>query len=137
MRGESRKEYKSLISSFTETELPLPQKQNLFDLLKGLNVQMLADIAKSRQKALGSDPAEKLNHLIQVGPFMGSEAKDEGLVDGLLYKRDCGKMVENNGAFGLTRYIRVKTKEHRDKLRRTGQASLVVGVVYLVGNIKR
>ncbi|KAF9205344.1 hypothetical protein BGZ59_000522 [Podila verticillata] len=137
VRAEARKEYKSMVSPFTETELPPPQKQNLFDLLKGLNSQILADIAKSRQKALGSDPVEKLNHLIQIGPFMGSEAKDEGLVDGLLYKRDCGKMVEKNGAFGLAHYMRVKAKEHTDKLAKTGEPSLVVGIVYLIGGIKR
>ncbi|KAI8603537.1 peptidase family S49-domain-containing protein [Dissophora ornata] len=137
VRAEARKEYKSMVSPFTETELPPPQKQNLFDLLKGLNSQALADIAKSRQKVLGSDPVEKLNHLIQVGPFMGSEAKDEGLVDGLLYKRDCGKMVEDNGAFGLAHYMRVKAKEHKNKLAKTGEASLVVGIVYLIGGIKR
>ncbi|KAF9903966.1 hypothetical protein EC991_003184 [Linnemannia zychae] len=137
VRAEARKEYKSMVSPFTETALPPPQKQNLFDLLKGLNAQVLADIAKSRQRALGSDPIEKLNHLIQVGPFMGSEAKDEGLVDGLLYKRDCGKMIEKQGAFGLAHYMRVKAKEHTNKLAKTGEPSLVVGVVYLVGGIKR
>ncbi|KAI1318744.1 hypothetical protein EDD11_005815 [Mortierella claussenii] len=137
VRAEARREYKSMVSPFTETELPPPQKQNLFDLLKGLNSQILADIAKSRQKALGSDPIEKLNHLIQVGPFMGSEAKDEGLVDGLLYKRDCGKMVEDRGAFGLAHYMRVKAKEHTNKLAKTGEPSMVVGIVYLIGNIKR
>ncbi|KAF9916181.1 hypothetical protein BX616_004427 [Lobosporangium transversale] len=137
VRSEARKEYKSVISPFTETELPPAQKQNLFDLLKGLNSQVLADIAKSRQKALGSDPVEKLNHLIQVGPFMAYEAKDEGLVDGLLYKRDCGKIVEQNGAFGLAHYIRVKGKEHTNKLAKTKEPSLVVGIVYLIGGIKR
>ncbi|KAF9353591.1 hypothetical protein BGX34_011476 [Mortierella sp. NVP85] len=137
VRAEARKEYKSMVSTFTETELPLPQKQNLFDLLKSLNAQILADIAKSRQKVLGSDPIEKLNHLIQVGPFMGSEAKEEGLVDGLLYKRDCGNMVKGNGAFGLAHYMRVKAKEHKKRLAETGEASLVVGVVYLIGGIKR
>ncbi|KAF9206603.1 hypothetical protein BGZ49_002168 [Haplosporangium sp. Z 27] len=137
VRAEARKEYKSMVSPFTETELPPPQKQNLFDLLKGLNSQILADIAKSRQKTLGSDPVEKLNHLIQIGPFMGFEAKENGLVDGLLYKRHCGKMVESNGSFGLSHYIRVAEKEHTDKLAKTGEPSLVVGIVYLVGNIKR
>ena len=126
-----------MVSPFTETELPPPQKQNLFDLLKGLNAQILADIAKSRARALGSDPVEKLNHLIQIGPFMGSEAKDEGLVDGLVYKRDCGKMIEKQGAFGLAHYMRVKAKEHTNKLAKTGEPSLVVGIIYLIGGIKR
>ncbi|KAG0308313.1 hypothetical protein BGZ97_000097 [Linnemannia gamsii] len=137
VRAEARKEYKSMVSPFTETELPPPQKQNLFDLLKGLNAQLLADIAKSRARALGSDPVEKLNHLIQIGPFMGSEAKDEGLVDGLVYKRDCGKMIEKHGAFGLAHYLRVKSKEHTNKLAKTGEPSLVVGIIYLIGGIKR
>ncbi|KAF9140760.1 hypothetical protein BG015_001521 [Linnemannia schmuckeri] len=137
VRAEARKEYKSMVSPFTETELPPPQKQNLFDLLKGLNAQILADIAKSRARALGSDPVEKLNHLIQIGPFIGSEAKDEGLVDGLVYKRDCGKMIEKQGAFGLAHYMRVKSKEHTNKLAKTGEPSLVVGIVYLIGGIKR
>ncbi|KAF9172036.1 hypothetical protein BGX21_006448 [Mortierella sp. AD011] len=137
VRAEARREYKSMVSPFTETELPPPQKQNLFDLLKGLNSQILADIAKSRQRALGSDPVEKLNHLVQIGPFMGSEAKDNGLVDGLLYKRDCGKMVQSNGAFGLAHYMRVAEKEHTNKLAKTGEPSLVVGIVYLIGGIKR
>jgi len=126
-----------MVSPFTETELPPPQKQNLFDLLKGLNSQILSDIAKSRQKVLGSDPVEKLNHLIQIGPFMGSEAKEEGLVDELLYKRDCGKMIEKNNSLGLAHYMRVKATEHTDKLAQTGEPSLVVGLVYLIGGIKR
>ncbi|KAF9922086.1 hypothetical protein FBU30_007820 [Linnemannia zychae] len=137
VRSEARKEYKSMVSPFTETELPLPQKQNLFDLLKGLNSQIMADIAKSRARALGNNPVEKMNHLIQIGPFMGLEAKDEGLVDGLVYKRDCGKMVEKNGAFGLAHYMRVKSKEHKAKLARTGEPSLVIGIIYLIGGIKR
>ncbi|KAG0329862.1 hypothetical protein BGZ99_000091 [Dissophora globulifera] len=137
VRAEARREYKSMVSPFTETELPPAQKQNLFDLLKGLNAQLLADIAKARQKVLGSDPIEKLYHLIQIGPFMGSEAKEEGLIDGLLYKRDCGKMVEDNGAFGLAHYMRVKAKEHTDMLAKTKEPSLVVGIVYLIGGIKR
>ncbi|KAF8938572.1 hypothetical protein BGZ47_008530 [Haplosporangium gracile] len=137
VRAEARKEYKSMVSPFTETELPPPQKQNLFDILKGLNAHILADIAKSRARALGSDPVEKLNHLIQIGPFMGSEAKDEGLVDGLVYKRDCGKMIEKQSAFGLAHYMRVKAKEHTNNLAKTGEPSLVVGIVYLIGGIKR
>ncbi|KAG0265543.1 hypothetical protein DFQ27_000550 [Actinomortierella ambigua] len=138
VRAEARKEYKSMVSPFTETELPLPQKQNLFDLIKGLNWQILQEIAKSRRNQLGGlDPLDKLSHLTQIGPFMASEAKDEGLVDGLLYKRDCGKMVENNGAFGMAHYMRVKAKEEKDALAKSGKPSTVVGLVYLIGGIKR
>ncbi|KAG0224459.1 hypothetical protein BGW41_005070 [Actinomortierella wolfii] len=138
VRAEARKEYKSMVSPFTETELPLPQKQNLFDLIKGLNHQVLQEIAKTRRNQLGGlDPLDKLIHLTQIGPFMATEAKDEGLVDGLLYKRDCGKMVENNGAFGMAHYMRVKAKEEKDALTKSGKPSTVVGLVYLIGGIKR
>ncbi|RUS28557.1 hypothetical protein BC938DRAFT_481745 [Jimgerdemannia flammicorona] len=137
LRSEARKEYKSVVSTFTETNLPAPQRENLDAILTTFNTKMLSDIAESRRGALGEhQAASALARLVHLGPFLAEQAEQAGLIDGRLYNRQCGALVAANGAMGLTHYQRVKEIERKREVERRGP-SIVVGIVYLVGTIRR
>ncbi|RUS28558.1 hypothetical protein BC938DRAFT_481745 [Jimgerdemannia flammicorona] len=98
---------------------------------------MLSDIAESRRGALGEhQAASALARLVHLGPFLAEQAEQAGLIDGRLYNRQCGALVAANGAMGLTHYQRVKEIERKREVERRGP-SIVVGIVYLVGTIRR
>lgn len=141
VRGEARKEYKSVTSTFTETSLPPPQYQNLDAVLTTINDNMIRDIAESRCHALGVEKQQaerELNRLIYEGPFLAEQAEQAGLIDGRLYNRQCGALVSTNGAMGLGHYRRVRETERlKELLRLKAGPSMVVGIVYLVGGIRR
>ncbi|RUS15536.1 peptidase family S49-domain-containing protein, partial [Endogone sp. FLAS-F59071] len=131
VRGEARKEYKSLTSTFTETSLPPLQHQNLDAVLTTFNENMIRDIAESRCHALGVEMQQaerELTRLIYEGPFLAEQAEQAGLIDGRLYNRQCGALVSTNGAMGLGHYRRVRETEQLKELLKAGP-SMVVGIV--------
>ncbi|HEX2254424.1 MAG TPA: signal peptide peptidase SppA [Thermoanaerobaculia bacterium] len=76
-----RYEYKNAMNTFTETEFTEAHRQAMQELVDSIYGQMVDEIGRAR----GVAPPQ-LRALIDRGPFLGQEAVDAGLVDGLLYR---------------------------------------------------
>lgn len=88
--AEARREYKSMISTFTQSEsLPKEQLKNEAELIGELNRGLCHAIGVSRYPELKPEEAvEKIVALSQKGPIPASEAVREGLITGMAFKRD-------------------------------------------------
>ncbi len=80
-RLDQRHEYKNAMNTFTETGFTAAHREAMADLVGDLFRVMVEDIASSR----GFEP-DALRALIDRGPFLGAEAEEVGLVDGIAYR---------------------------------------------------
>ena len=79
-RIEGRHEYKNAKNLYTETEFTDAHREASEGMVNSLFAQMVEAIAESRKMT-----PESVRSLIDRGPFLGDEAVDAGLVDGLAY----------------------------------------------------
>ncbi|KAJ3276221.1 hypothetical protein HDV01_005669 [Terramyces sp. JEL0728] len=135
-------DYKSVISTFTETTLPEKQKQNLNNLLGDLNDQFKETIGTSRNIAIGKDGEKAtLESLMDISPLTAKECLKYNLVDKLSYKREFLPLFKDSKIDGLPvislgRYYNAKNTEAiRDS--KLFKRKLKIGVVNLVGTINR
>ncbi len=94
---DHRHEYKNAMNLFTETEFTDAHREASEAILKSMLDQMVLGISRARVKT-----PEAMRALVHRGPFLGSSALAEGLVDSLAYwdevrelvKRELGKEAE-------------------------------------------
>lgn len=141
--AEARREYKSMVSTFSrEDSLPAPQIQNEAELLGELNRGLIHAVAVNRFP--DQDPDEmsgKLEKWMREGPFSTREAKELGLIDGAAFKRDIVKRLIDP-KHGGNEETKFKSLYHYNKVndraleRQLSEDEIVqVGVVYLLGGI--
>ncbi|PWY98318.1 hypothetical protein BCV70DRAFT_213051 [Testicularia cyperi] len=141
--ADARREYKSMISTFSREEsLTEPQAQNEAELLGELNRGMVHALAVNRFP--DDDPtamADKIEKWTQQGPFSSREAQQLGLVNGTAFKRDIVKRLidPQHGGIAETKF---KSLHHYNKVndrhldrQLNDDEVLEVGVVYLLGTI--
>ncbi|KAJ3043253.1 hypothetical protein HDV00_005573 [Rhizophlyctis rosea] len=109
IRAFTHGEYKSVAAMFTETDYPKPILENITEMLKSLNDQLIAGIAVARKGGLSrlavgtiegwgggvvedkteEDPSEgeKVQRLMDIAPLTSQESHDAGLVDEIAFKR--------------------------------------------------
>lgn len=80
-RMDHRKEYKNAMNFYTETGFTDAHREGLQSMLDSWFGQIVRGIAEARN--LGED---EVRALVDRGPFLGQEALDAGLVDGLAYR---------------------------------------------------
>lgn len=80
-RMDHRYEYKNAMNTFTETEFTPAHEEALSAVIESMFDQMVAAIAEARGKS-----EDEVRALIDRGPYLGQEAVDAGLVDGLMYR---------------------------------------------------
>ncbi len=78
---DRRKEYKSAVNTYTETEFTEAQEEALGAVAESQFDQLVTGIAAARGL---EEPA--VRELVDRGPYFGSEAVAAGLVDGLAYR---------------------------------------------------
>jgi protease-4 len=83
-----RSEYKSGPERFTRTDSSEPATEQISALLDDLHGELVAGIAASRDL----DPAA-VQALIDRGPLTGAEALEAGLIDGICYREEVGKVL--------------------------------------------
>lgn len=141
--AEARREYKSMISTFSREEsLTEPQVQNEAELLGELNRGLVHALAVNRYPDQDPDlMSGKLETWMKEGPFSTREAKELGLINGAAFKRDIVKRLidPEHGGNAETKF---KSLHHYNKVndrhldRQLSDDEVVeVGVVYLLGNI--
>ncbi|GAK65522.1 protease IV sppA [Moesziomyces antarcticus] len=141
--AEARREYKSMVSTFSREEsLPAPQIQNEAELLGELNRGLVHAVAVNRFPDEDPDAMSgKLEAWMKEGPFSAREAKELGLINGTAFKREIVKRLIDP-KHGGNEEVKFKSLHHYNKVNdRTLERQLKddeiveVGVVYLLGGI--
>jgi protease IV len=79
--GDHRYEYKNALNFYTETKFTGPHKEAMTAIMTSWFNQMKDGICQARQIA-----PEKFQSVVDAGPYLGKEAIDAKLVDGLYYR---------------------------------------------------
>lgn len=81
IQGGRRKQYKTALNTFTETELTSAHREATTALIDDLFQQMIGAIAERRKRS-----PDEVRQIVERGPFLAQAALDEGLVDRLGYR---------------------------------------------------
>lgn len=76
-----RHEYKTAANTFTQDHMTEPHRESMARITESVTEQLVAGIAEGRRLEVA-----KVRELIDRGPFIGREALEAGLVDGLAYR---------------------------------------------------
>lgn len=80
--------YKSAAETFTRGSMSAPHREMIESIINDLGEQLEEAISEGR-----GIKAAQVKKLIDQGPFVGEEATNAGLVDGLLYESDLGEKI--------------------------------------------
>jgi protease-4 len=125
-----RHEFKNAMNTFTETKFTDAHREATKALLESLYGQMVKGIAEGRKMT-----EAEVRGLVDRGPFLGPEALETKLVDGLAYRDEVhAKLKEKGGAgaklFGLQAYLKKEGRPHASGKR-------TIALVYGVGGVSR
>jgi protease-4 len=125
-----RHEFKNAMNTFTEKTFTDAHREATKTLVESLYGQMVKGIAEGRKMT-----EAEVRTLVDRGPFLGPEALEARLVDGLAYRDEVhAKLKEKGGAgaklFGLQAYLKKEGRPHA-KGKRT------IALVYGVGGVAR
>ena len=125
-----RHEFKNAMNTFTETKLTDAHREATRTLLESIYGQMVKGIAEGRKMTEADVRAA-----VDRGPYLGPEALEAKLVDGLAYRDEVhAKLKEKGGTgaklFGLAAYLKKEGRPHAEGKR-------TVALVYGVGNVVR
>ncbi|GGL34932.1 signal peptide peptidase SppA [Planomonospora parontospora] len=106
-----RHEYKTAADMFTREGMTEPHRESVARIAESVTEQVVAGIAEGRRL----DPA-KVRELVDAGPFIGAEAVEAGLVDGLAYRDEVYDEIRREaGADALLLYV---SRYHKGALAR-------------------
>jgi protease-4 len=128
-RLDGRKEYKSFRYMFTERKYIPPHREEIRQVMDSQFDQMVRGIADRCKLSL-----EEVRSLIDDGPFIGQEAVDARLVDGLAYRDEVyDKIKEKAGA--KSEFLSLA--DYRARTRGPNDKGTTVALIYGVGGIQR
>jgi protease IV len=127
--GDHRYEYKNALNFYTETKFTPPHKEAMTALMNSWFNQMKDGICQAR----GISP-DKFQSIVDAGPYLGKEAADAKLVDGLAYRDETYTQVKSKAGSGaqllyLDKYL--------DRAGRPHQRGKKVALVFGVGAVTR
>ncbi len=130
-RMAQRYEYKNAMNMFTETEFTEAHREAMEVLLGSIFDQMVDDISKARKLSV-----DQINALIDKGPYLGVEALEAKLIDGLQYRDEVYTGLEElNGEDINLLYPGTYMGSTEDLLPETGKDK--IALIYGVGEVKR
>lgn len=134
--AEARREFKSMVSTFTQADgLPPAQIEDESRLLGELGRSLAYAIGINRYSDMDPDEAaDKVAQLSKEGPFSAQEALEAGLISGVKYKREAIKELgEDPKIRSMASYARITDKLLDRRLHDDERAN--VAVIYLRGTI--
>src|SRR5882762_7003279 len=127
--GDHRYEYKNALNFYTESKYTTPHKEAMTALMTSWFNQMKDGICQARQIA-----PEKFQAIVDAGPYLGKEAVDAKLVDGVAYRDEVyGQARSKAGARSKFLYL-AKYLERAGRPHDHGKA---IALVYGVGGETR
>jgi protease IV len=128
-RGDHRYEYKNALNTFTETKFTPPHKEALEKVMNSWFGQLKEGICTARQI-----PTEQFQALVDKGPYLGKEALDAKLVDGLAYRDEVYDQAKKKaGGDAELLYL----KKYLDRAGRPHDRGKTVALVFGVGGVSR
>lgn len=128
-RFDQRYEYKNAMNIFTDTKMTLAHREAMTQLMDAQFGQMVRGIADARNMT-----EDEVRGLFDHGPFLGQQAVDAGLVEGLSYRDEVRDDVTSR-VDGPTKFL--AWNKYLDKAGRPHTSGTGVALVYGVGNIMR
>ena len=125
-----RHEFKNAMNQYTETKFTDAHREATKALIESIYGQMVKGIAEGRKMT-----EDEVRALVDRGPFLGPEALEARLVDGLAYRDEVhAKLVMKGGAdakfFGLPAYLKEEGRPHAEGKR-------TIALVYGIGGVVR
>ena len=125
-----RYEFKNAMNTFTETKFTDAHREATSKLVSSLFGQMVRGIAEGRKLT-----EDEVRALVDRGPFLGPEALEARLVDGLAYRDEVLEKLKKKGGadaklFGLSAYLKKEGRPHESGKR-------TIALVYGVGGVAR
>ena len=127
--GEQRYEFKNALNFYTETKYTPPHKEAITAIMNSWFGQMKDGICRAR----GIAP-EKFQGLVDAGPYLGKEAVDAKLVDGVAYRDEVyGKVKSKAGNGAELLYL----DKYLDRAGRPHEHGKKIALVFGVGAVTR
>ncbi|MBN1356696.1 signal peptide peptidase SppA [bacterium] len=128
-RMDHRHEYKNAMNTFTEKQFDSAHRESMQSIVDSIFSTFVREMAGSRKI-----PPDQMDNLIDNGPYLGIEALDAGLVDGLMYRDEVldlarSKSGGNCDFVSLNRYIGRMDRPHSE-----GET---VALIYGLGGVQR
>ncbi len=124
-----RHEYKNAMNFYTETGFTKPHREALEVLMDSQFHQMVEGIAASREFS-----EEQVYEIFDRGPYLGQEAVDAGLVDGLAYRDEVLKRIrETAGEEGKLLYA----TQYLKRAGGSGGSGETIALVHAYGQVVR
>ncbi|HUM04344.1 MAG TPA: signal peptide peptidase SppA [Terriglobales bacterium] len=127
--GDHRYEYKNALNFYTETKFTPPHKEAMSAIMMSWFNQMKDGICQARQIS-----PDKFQALVDAGPYLGKEAVDAKLVDGVAYRDEIYSQVKANaGARSEFLYL----GKYLDRAGHPHERGKAIALVYGVGGVTR
>jgi protease-4 len=127
--GGQRYEYKNALNFYTETKFTAPHKEAMTAIMMSWFNQMRDGICQARQIA-----PEKFQSLVDAGPYLGKEAVDAKLVDGVAYRDEVYNQAKSKaGARAQFLYL----EKYLDRAGRPHEHGKAIALVFGVGGVTR
>ena len=128
-RMDHRYEYKNAMNMYTEKKFTDPHREAMKVLMESQFGQIVQGIAEGRKLA-----ADKVRATFDAGPFLGQQAVDAKLVDGLLYRDEVYDKVKKDAGEGAKLLFLDKYLERAGRPHAKGSK---IALVYGVGAVQR
>jgi protease-4 len=127
-RMDHRHEYKNAMNFYTETHYTEPHREAMKKLMDSQFGQMVAGIAKGR----GLTEAE-VRATFDDGPYLGKQALDAKLVDGLMYRDEIYAKAKEKAGDAKLLYL----QKYLERVGRPHDKGAKVALIYGVGAVQR
>jgi protease-4 len=128
-RMDHRYEYKNALNTYTETHYTPPHREAMDAIARSWFSQMLKGVAAGRKMSV-----EQAQALVNRGPFLGKEALDARLVDGLGYRDEVyAKVKARGGSDAKLLYL----NKYLDRAGRPNQKGKIIALIHGVGGVQR
>ena len=127
--GDHRYEYKNALNFYTETKYTDAHKEAMTGIMNAWFSQIKDGICQAR-----GIPLDKFQAIVDAGPYLGKEAVDAKLVDGVAYRDEVYDKVKTRAGNGakllyLERYL--------DRAGHPHQRGKKVALIFGVGDVTR
>lgn len=128
-KGDHRYEYKNALNFYTETKYTAPHKEAMSAIMNSWFGQMKDGICQARQIA-----PEKFQAIVDAGPYLGKEAVDAKLVDGVAYRDEVYNQAKAKAG---DRAQFLYLDKYLDRAGHPHESGKAIALVYGVGGVTR
>jgi protease-4 len=126
--GDHRYEYKNALNTFTETKYTAPHKEAMEKVMNSWVGQLKDGICSARQIS-----PDQFQNVVDKGPYLGKEAVDAKLVDGLAYRDEVYDQVKKKASDAEFLYL----DKYLDRAGRPHDKGKTIALIYGAGGVTR